>query len=149
MTIKTKCEILRTIYVQNATANWVLFENGTALVCKAADETRILETAKALAADIGPHGGEGSEYGDFNPVRLRAFPGWLVTYCWDLSVFTIVLDTEIPTAVTQPTSTEVIQCELQSNSKELVGRLFAGVAGRAARNQDLVERKIVARSWTE
>lgn len=138
----SKLDIARAIAAQpdGTVADLVLFEHGTVIFLRNPSEASALAAAQALDAKIGPYGGEGSEFGDFNPMKLKAFDGWLVEFCWGPAVVTIVLPEDL-TAPTAASSTEVV---LGIDDR---AALTVGLSGRAARNLDMRERKIVYRSW--
>lgn len=119
----------------------VMFEHGTVLFLSEPNEEKALRAAEAIDKAIGPYGGEGGAPGDFNPMKLKAFDGWLVEFCWGSGVVTIVLREDMDGPPVKPFPTEVVQGISDRES------LAAGLRGRAARNRDMRERKIVHRSW--
>jgi hypothetical protein len=138
----TKETIARTIATRpdGSVRSYALFENGTMLFLRDCSDAEALDVAKRIDALIGPYGGEGGAPGDFSPMRLNAFHGWLVEFCWGPSVMTIVLPEDMKH---QPlvSSTEAIQGIIDRDA------FMAGIVGRAARNKDMRERRIVSRSW--
>ena len=138
----TKQDIARAIATldDGQVLNHVLFEHGTVLFLRSRSEASALVAAQAIDAKIGPYGGEGSAFGDFSPMKLKAFDGWLVEFCWGPTVVTIVLPENL-TAPIETSSTEVVHGVADRAA------LAAGLRGRAARNLDMHERRIVYRSW--
>lgn len=136
-TMITKQAIARSIATlpDGSVLNHVLFEHGTVLFVKAPDEALALDVAKKLDAAVGPYGGEGGAPGDFLPMELKNYDGWLVQFCWGSAVMTIVLPVDLATPAAM-SPTEVVQ-----------GLHAVGLCGRAARNKDFKECTIVARSW--
>jgi hypothetical protein len=139
MNIELCRRVCREVY---AGKTWFLLEHGTVVVCAVPNpsDADVLDTLRQIDAMIGPHGGEGTPYGDFQPQRLKAFDGWLVVFT--LPLYTFVGDDELAEASQLPGSpTEVMQ--LGDGSMQ---ELRVGLFGRHKRNLDVKDPKIIARS---
>jgi hypothetical protein len=125
----------------------VVFEGGTVIGMKREiDDAKIREVTRAISDRIGPHGGEGGPQGDFNPMQLKAFDGWLVEFCWGASILTIVLPEDIKTAPAA-SSTEVVRGVASLEMNRALEMIRAGLAGRALRDRDMRECVVVTKSW--
>lgn len=138
----TKQDVARAVATQpdGRINDVVMFEHGTVMTLTSPDETKGIAAAKLFYEEVGPYGGEGGPPGDFTPLKLKAFDGWLVEFCWGALIMTIVLPDDLSTPA-QASPTEVFH----GISDPIA--LAAGLRGRTLRNLDLRERKIVYRSW--
>jgi len=148
-------EICRTVYTdQPPGTKWYLLEHGTILqlndVPQVTDEY-VIDVMKKLAADLGPYSGEGSHFGDCNPMKLNKFPGWLVSFAFG-GIWTYVGPEELENVPKDAySSTEMMYTgdskfvrasELPIEMLDMRVALF----GRYKRNLDARSPKIIKRS---
>jgi hypothetical protein len=129
---------------------WWLFEHGTIVLVhlQACGETQVLREMELLAEALGPYEGQGSVYGDVNPMPLiRHERTWLVTYPFTACIVTLVDADDFQKKANRPPTDEVVQTsEGARRAQDAVGDLRAGLCARMKRNRDARERKIVASS---
>lgn len=142
MNIDVCAEVCRAVFDEY---RWFLLERGT-IFCTRVDvgDEYVLGAMKKLATAIGPYGGEGSEYGDCLPMKLKNFPGWLISYPAIKNVLTYVGPEEME-GTPPPSQTEKF---LDANNKILRVSFDMRVAlfGRYKRNLDARDPKIIMRS---
>jgi hypothetical protein len=135
-------EVCRTVFEGT---RWFLFEHGTIFCARVeVGDKYAIAQMKDLAAKLGPYSGEGSEWGDCNPMKLNNFPGWLVSFPALGSLVTYVGPEEMKTAP-PPSSTEKFigpDGKIMPITHELRVALF----GRYKRNLDARSPKIIKRS---
>jgi hypothetical protein len=155
-----RIEVCRTVF---AGTRWFLLKHGTVVVLKddplATDELAIRGMSK-LAADLGPYEGEGSPLGDCNPMKLKAFPGWLVSFgdrCRGMFTYVGPEETE---GTPPPPQAEVLVYEgtavrpatpdeatdHRQKAADLMAEVRVALFGRHKRNLDARNPEIVARS---
>lgn len=135
----TREQICREVF---AGKRWFLFQHGTVLVAghPGAGPNSAIVAMGVLAKLFGPYGGEGSALGDCRAMKLKNFPGWLVDYNIEsLALVTIVLPEDL--SATPPSSpTEVMQVPDGTDPLSMK----VALCGRAKRNQDVCDPKVVA-----
>lgn len=130
---------------------WWLFEHGTLVLShmRSCGETQAIAEMKWLAEALGPYEGQGSQYGDVNPMSLKRHGHtWLVTYPFTTVIVSFVDADDFTTQATSALpADEVVQAPAGATSaRAAVGNLQAGLVARMHRNRDARERKIIARS---
>lgn len=129
---------------------WRLFEHGTLVLAhmRSCTGDQALAEMKWLAEALGPFEGQGSVYGDVNPMQLkRHAQTWLVTYPFTSAIVTFVDTDDFHKAANRPPPDEVVQTSAGAQrARAAVGDLQAGLVARMKRNRDARERKIIARS---
>lgn len=125
---------------------WFLLEHGTILIgVKPMYDGLVLQAMKRFDALIGPHGGEGTPYGDCTPMPLKSFDGWLVKFT--LPLHTFVGADEVEEAMKLPGSaTEFMRRDEADVTQSEMQELRVAQYGRHKRNMDARDPKIIARS---
>ena len=148
-------EICHAVYTdQPPGTKWYLLEHGTILQLKDVPQVTdeyIVGAMNKLAADLGPYSGEGSHFGDCNPMKLNKFPGWLVSFAFG-GIWTYVGPEELENVPKDAySSTEIMSAgdskfvrasELPIEMLDMRVALF----GRYKRNLDARSPKIIKRS---
>jgi hypothetical protein len=142
MNVELCLRVCREVY---AGKTWFLLERGTIVISAVPDasDDDVLQMMKHVDEMIGPHGGEGTPFGDCTPARLKAFDGWLVVFA--LPLYTFVGDDELVAACRLsggPTEFMQMPNEADCNMQDLRVALY----GRHKRNLDAKDPKIIARS---
>lgn len=129
---------------------WWLFEHGTLVIAhmRSCTGDQALAEMKWLAEVLGPFEGQGSVYGDVNPMQLKRHARtWLVTYPFTNAIVSFVDADDFEKKAHRPPPDEVVQTSNGAvRAQEAIGDLRAGLVARMKRNLDARERKIVARS---
>ena len=129
---------------------WWLFEHGTIVlsVLRSSEEQQAVSEMRWLADCLGPYEGQGSVYGDVNPMSLKMHQRtWLVSYPFTTAIMTLVDSDDFDKRGYRPPSDEVVQAAgVPVRAQEAVGDLRAGLCARMKRNLDARERVIIARS---
>jgi hypothetical protein len=150
-TIALAREIFSDAPSQERGLKWWLFEHGTLVLTamRSCGEAQALDEMKWLAEQLGPYEGQGSVYGDVNPMPLkRHAQTWLVTYPFTGAIVSFVNTSDFASkAANALPPDEVVQASSGAvHAREALGNLRAGLIGRMKRNLDARERKIIARS---
>lgn len=151
MTPEKATALAREIFGDGVTRGlrWFLFSNGTVVVRTGLAESAAVATMEQLGSSLGPYEGQASQFGDVNPMPLKHHEKtWLVGYPFNGGLFTFVDEDDIAPE-NRPPKDEVIQTSAGAvRARQAVGDLQAGLYGRAKRNRDAREPKIVAR-WSD
>lgn len=148
MKVDVCIEVCRTVF---AHTKWYLLEHGTILMLRdvpEADDAYVIKEMGNLATRLGPYGGEGSVYGDCNPMQLRKFPGWLVAYSLE-GMVTYVGPEEmenVPQDAYSPTEMMGTGDGKIVAAKDAPFELRVALLGRYKRNLDARDPKIIKRS---
>lgn len=140
MNTELAIRVCRTVF---AGQKWILLEHGTVMPVLA--DTPIFDLLKDFAKQLGPHSGEGSPLGDVQPLQLKEFAGYLVAFNFPLFTF-VGNDELIEAKLLAPSPTEVLTHSIHENNRGLIEHSQIGLFGRAKRNKDIRNPKIIARS---
>ncbi len=148
MKVDVCIEVCRTVF---AHTKWYLLEHGTILTLRdvpEVDDAYVIDSMGKLAKRLGPYSGEGSPYGDCNPMQLRKLPGWLVAYSLD-GMVTYVGPEEmesVPQDAYSPTEMMDTGDGKVVTAKDATFELRVALFGRYKRNLDARNPKIIKRS---
>lgn len=127
---------------------WWLFEHGTLVLAhmRSCGQAQAIGEMKWLAEALGPYEGQGSVYGDVNPMPLkRHAQTWLVTYPFTSAIVTLVDTDDYLDSKNRLPADEVVQTSAGAQrARHALGDLQAGLIARMKRNRDARERKIIA-----
>lgn len=147
-----RIEMCRAVFTAPG-SKWYLLEHGTILSLQDIPEVTdqyVIESMNRLATALGPYNGEGSPFGDCNPMQLRKFPGWLVSFgrpCRGMVTHVGPVEMEnVPGDTYSPTEMMSVGDGKIVPAKRAPFEMRVALFGRYKRNLDARSPKIVARS---